>query len=136
MKKKKTIINIAMAVFLFFGLMATPVAVFADEYGLDVTAGAAGLNRYNSTPPVLVGSVIGAALSLVGIIFFILVVYGGVLWMTARGNEEQTKKALNTIIAASIGIIIVLSSYAITNFVLSSLEEGIDAPPTGGPPPE
>ena len=32
------------------------------------------------------GRIINAALTLVGIIFLLLMVYGGYLWMTARGN--------------------------------------------------
>ena len=49
--------------------------------------------------------------------------------MTARGNQEQEKKALDTILGAVIGIIIVLASYAITSFVFTSLGPG---GPVGG----
>ena len=49
-------------------------------------------------------------------------VYAGILWMTARGKEDQAKKAQSTIIAASVGLIIVLSSYSLTNFLFASLE--------------
>lgn len=93
-----------------------------DQYGLDRTAGSAGLTTVSSDVPTLIGNIVGTALSMIGVLFFILMVYGGFLWMTARGNEEQTTKAKNTITAAVIGIIIVLASYAITNFVFRSLQ--------------
>jgi hypothetical protein len=64
-----------------------------------------------------VGVIIQTALSLLGVIFLVLMVYGGFLWMTDRGNEQQVKRAQNLISAAVIGLIIVLSSYAISYFV-------------------
>jgi cytochrome bd-type quinol oxidase subunit 1 len=118
------IIRLIFTLIFTLGILLPATAIWADEYGLDATANAAGLDKFNEPPPVLAGNVIGAALSMIGVLFFILMVYGGILWMTARGNEDQSKKALNTIIAASIGLIIVLASYAITNFVLTSIETG------------
>lgn len=70
--------------------------------------------------PVVVGQLIGVGLSLISIVFFLLMLYGGIMWMTARGNDERTKKALEVIYAAIIGIIIVMSAYALTRYVLSS----------------
>lgn len=120
----KTKILILTSLILFGLLIWTGVSWTAGDYGLRETAGAAELTIYESSVPVLVGNVIGAGLSMIGVIFFGLMVYGGVLWMTARGNDEQTKKAKNTIIAASIGMIIVLASYAITSFVFESVQSG------------
>jgi hypothetical protein len=118
MLKKTTII-------LIFGLIMLPMAVFAQsgDYGLTETAGAAGLPSETSLPTI-VGNVIGTALSMIGVLFFVLMVYGGVLWMTARGDETVAKKALGTIIAASIGMVIILASYALTNFVFSTVAGG------------
>lgn len=63
------------------------------------------------------GLIIGSILSFIGVIFMILVIYGGFLWMTARGNEQQVEKAKTLIIQSVIGLIIVLSAYAITSLV-------------------
>ncbi len=63
------------------------------------------------------GILIGAILSFIGIIFMILIIYGGILWMTATGNEQQVTKAKGLIFQAVIGLIIVLSAYAITAFI-------------------
>lgn len=71
----------------------------------------------------IVSQIIQLALTLLGVIFLILMIYGGYLWMTARGNEEQTTKAKNAIVAAIIGIVIVLSAYAISYFVVKKLGE-------------
>lgn len=112
MKKFLALLSIAF-------VLVTPV--FA-QYGLDETAGAANL-RGESEPTVIVGRIIGAGLSLIGIVFFILTLYAGIIWMVARGNEESAKKAINTIIAAAIGMIITMSAYAITSFILEAANQ-------------
>lgn len=65
----------------------------------------------------IVGIAIGAALTLVGLFFLILMVYAGFLWMTARGESDQVDKARKIIVGSIIGLVIVLSAYAITVFV-------------------
>ena len=65
-----------------------------------------------------IGQAIQPALALVGVAFLALAVYGGFLWMTAKGNEEQVKKAQSILTSATIGAIIVLGAYAITRFVM------------------
>jgi len=60
-----------------------------------------------------VGIIISVFLSFLGIIFVILIIYGGYLWMTARGNEQQVEKAKDTLQKAIIGLVIILSSWGI-----------------------
>ena len=67
-----------------------------------------------------VGSFIEAALTMVGTIFFILMVYAGYIWMTARGEEERITKARDIIIAAIIGLALIVAAYAVTNFITST----------------
>lgn len=65
----------------------------------------------------IVGIAINAALTLVGLFFLMLMVYAGYLWMTARGESDQVEKAKKIIVGALIGLVIVVSAYAITVFV-------------------
>lgn len=69
----------------------------------------------------IVGIAVNAFLGLLGIIFIILILVGGAKYMTAAGNEERAKSALALIRHAIIGLIIVVSSYAIWNFLLENL---------------
>lgn len=117
----KKIFIVSLLVTIVVGFFCISNLVLADEFGLQTTAGAAGLMRGQQDLPTLAGNILGTALSFIGVLFFALMVFGGFMWMTARGNEEQTKKALNTITAAVIGLIIVLSSYTITSFVFKSV---------------
>ncbi|MEA3398204.1 MAG: hypothetical protein U9R06_00470 [Patescibacteria group bacterium] len=65
-----------------------------------------------------IADIIKTALSFLGVIFLILIIYGGFIWMTARGNEQQAEKAKNILIAAVIGLIIVVLAYAISYLVI------------------
>jgi hypothetical protein len=68
-----------------------------------------------------IATVIKAVLSLVGTVFLALTIYAGILWMTAAGNDEQVTKATGILKMAVVGLIIVMSAYAITYFVTSNL---------------
>lgn len=74
--------------------------------------------------PTAVGRLIGAVLSFIGVIFLVLMIYGGLTWMTARGNEAQVAKAKDLIQTAIIGLIIVLMAYAITAFIAGKIATG------------
>ena len=85
--------------------------------GLGITA----QEGYETIPasdiPTMIGRVVGVALSFIGIIFFVLMIYAGFSWMLARGNESEVQKAKSLIEAAIVGLVIVLSAYAITSFI-------------------
>ena len=66
----------------------------------------------------VVGGYIQGALALLGVIFLVLLVYGGYVWMTAHGNEEKVMTAKQLIIAAVIGLLIVVAAYAVTYYLL------------------
>ena len=70
---------------------------------------------------VIVGTVISAVLGVLGVIFLVLTVYGGYIWMIARGDEAKVEKAKSTMTNSIIGLVIVLAAYAITYFVLSKI---------------
>lgn len=67
----------------------------------------------------VVGTAINALLSLIGVAFLLLIVYGGVVLFQARGEESEVKKAQKIIEQGVIGLVIVLGAYAITKFVLN-----------------
>lgn len=70
-----------------------------------------------------VASIINVALGLLGIIAVVIVIYAGFLWMTAGGSDERVKQAKSWMIGGVIGLIIVLSAYAIARFIVGSLLE-------------
>jgi len=64
-------------------------------------------------------------LLLIGVIFVVLTVYAGALWMTSNGEEEKIKKAKATIVRAAVGILIVLSSYSVAIYVERKLLDAV-----------
>jgi amino acid transporter len=69
----------------------------------------------------IVGIGIQAFLGLLGMIFLVLILYAGYMWMIARGEEEKVEKAKDTLTRAVIGLIIVVGAYAISYFVIDKL---------------
>ena len=103
---------------------------FTENSGISETAVATGHDSQKlfSGPDSLftgIGLIINSALSLVGIIFFILLMYGGYLWMTAQGEEGQVDKSKNIIKSAIIGLIVTMSAFAISVFVMSAFGDNL-----------
>lgn len=96
---------------------APPVAVNVLD-SLKTTADTAEL-KTDSNLQTLLGRVLGAALALLGILFFGLTIYAGIKWMIARGNTGEVEHAKESLTNAIIGLIIVLIAYAITKFILA-----------------
>jgi hypothetical protein len=74
--------------------------------------------------PQVTGTIINGALSLIGIAFFGLMLWGGFIWMKARGNEQEVERAKNMVTNAILGIIVIAAAYTITSFVLTNLAPG------------
>lgn len=70
---------------------------------------------------VVIANIIRAVLGLIGIILVILIMYGGYLYMTAGGNDEQIGKAKAILKNAVIGLAIILAAYSIVLFVMKML---------------
>jgi hypothetical protein len=68
------------------------------------------------------GNVIKTVLGFMGIIAVGLVIYGGIVWMTAAGDDGKIEDAKKIIYSAILGLIIILFSYAITTFVLGAVK--------------
>ena len=66
-------------------------------------------------------SIINSLLTFVGILFFILIIYAGYLWMTARGNEEQVSKAKKITREAVVGLLIIILARLLTEFLLTQI---------------
>ena len=128
MAKHKKIICV-LAVLALFGLvnfvLAQPLdRTVANEITsqADATRGGAGYAAYGAGGiGQIVGLVIKAFLGLLGVIFIYLIVLAGYNWMTAAGDEQKVEKAKDQIKRAVIGLVIVVSAYAITYFVLQAM---------------
>ena len=96
------------------------------SFGLNTTAGDQGAGFTTVTKAEdaqknlnnAIGTIVNIALSLTGVVFLLMVVAAGDLWMTAGGNEEKITKARGMIFNGVVGIAIVYASYLAVSFVI------------------
>lgn len=102
-------------------VLILPYFVFAQNNAMDrlenIGTGGGYTQANETTVSEIIGTAVNAALGLLGVIFVILIIYGGYKWMTAAGNEEKSKEGTDIIRRAIIGLIIVAGSWAIWAFV-------------------
>ena len=122
MKKILSIIAASVSTFFFFLKTASAQLLTNTNSLQDMTNTVASKANYSNIDiGYLVARIILIALGFLGLIFVILMIVAGFRWMTAAGNEEEVKKAQGIIRTAIIGLVIVLTSYAITFFIMNAL---------------
>ena len=73
------------------------------------------------TVPIVIGRVIDAVLGVVGSLALVMFIYGGLVWMTAAGNEQSVTKGKNIVMWATLGLVVIFSSYALIRFVIGAI---------------
>ena len=72
----------------------------------------------------LQGNVIAILNAVIGVLSFVCVVViiiGGVTYMTSSGDTSKVKKAKDTILYGVIGLVVCVLAFAIVNFVISKI---------------
>lgn len=69
--------------------------------------------------------IISQFLIFLGVIAVFVLIYAGIQYVTAGGESEKAEKAKKTIMGAVIGIIIIVASYAIYNYTISTIAPGV-----------
>lgn len=121
-KKTALIVLLSLAVLFLFGGI-----VLAQETNVaGLTTGFAARAGFATTDiRVTIASIIRIVLGFLGIVAVAIIIYGGFIYMTAAGNEEKIAKAKRIIRDAVIGLLIVLASFAITQFIIGRLLAGM-----------
>lgn len=65
-------------------------------------------------------TVVNVLIFLIGAIAVIMIIIGGIRYVTSNGDANSTKGAKDTILYAVIGIIVAILAYAIVNFVIDA----------------
>lgn len=91
----------------------------SGNFGLDTTA--TNLPVAKSTLPTYLGKIINTVVAVLGSVLVALFIYGGVLYMTAAGNEKRVETAKTVLTYAVIGITIVFAAYIISKLVLTAI---------------
>ncbi|MBI4022836.1 hypothetical protein HY375_01580 [Candidatus Berkelbacteria bacterium] len=105
-------------------LLVPTTAIGASAAGTTTTGGTI---TQPTLPPgfqnlgALISRIFTIAAGIAGIVFLILFLIGAIQYLTAAGNEDNTKKARTLMLDAFVGLILVLAAWAIGTFVLSIL---------------
>ncbi len=117
---------ILLLLFNLFSPIITHAYDFAADSGLTTTGQSAGYPDKTTSPEIIAGEVIQAILSFLGIIFLAFMIYAGITWMTAQGDDQKSMKAKKIIETSITGIVIVLAAYAISYFIINYFRGTLD----------
>ena len=119
-----------------FGVFALPSQALATDsqiaavgFGLEKAADQANLTTSESLGS-RVGSILKVVFNILGIVFLLVVVVAGLMWMTAAGNEDIIRKSKQAIVAASIGFIIVALSGTLVEYFTTKARIAPTPPPS------
>ena len=95
--------------------------------GLDKTAGDLGLSKAGDGDPIsITANIVKFILGFLGLVFILLLMYGGFIRMTAQGSPEKIKSSTGIITSAIIGVFIILAAYGITVFVVGEIGRQVE----------
>jgi len=119
-KKINSFFTTSLILFILAPVSAL-AASLKDAGGFLSDTGGAVYNTDTTSLPEIIGTILNYILGFLGVIFLILTIYGGFLWMTAGGNEDQIKKGRKYLTNSIIGLAIVLAAYSLTFFVVTNI---------------
>ena len=109
-------------------VLLAPKATFAQALGEDELFGGIGSEEFageaglgTADLPSTIASIIRTMLGFLGIIAVVIILFGGFKWMTSGGNEDKVQEAKKLIISGIIGLVIVISAFAIASFVITQI---------------
>ena len=116
----KVILPVALAIVFCAAMLVPSVSALTLREGAEAA-------RCDECPSDLFGDngvfkqVTNTVLYIVGIIAVIMLIIGGIRYVISGGDSKKVTDAKNTVLYAIIGLVICFFSYAIVNFVITSL---------------
>jgi len=117
---KKIIKNWLVFILLGLGFLVAQ-QVLAQNFGLNAVGNGLGGSLSSSEPRILAGRIINIGLGFLGVIALGFIAYAGFLWLVSGGDEEKIRTARSILKNGVIGLVIILSSWAIATFIISRL---------------
>ena len=108
------------------------LAIVKTAYAQDIAA----IEKEKVAPYEDIGDILSAALQIslviAGLIVLLMVIMGGIQYMTSGGDKEEAQAAQKRITAALVGLVIVVSAYALAVIIEKvfgvSIVSGINLP--------
>ena len=131
---KKMLLSMMAAVMTIVGMAGiatmSPVYAVGDQYinGTDSTEGirpsglpGSGVEGNGDSLMDIVKNIINVVIGVVGVIAVLMMIIGGISFITSQGDASKVTKARNTILYGVVGLVVALLAFAIVNFVLSGV---------------
>ncbi len=126
--------KIAIGITILFLCFSFSGTVFAeantsDTFGLEAVGEDISISTETTDLRVTIVRIINIFLGFLGVIAVCIVLYGGFLYMTSGGDDEKIGTAKKLLINGVIGLVIILSAFAITTFIFSRLQDAVSGTP-------
>lgn len=112
---------------LISSAVLVPVVALAQNWGLNNLANSTDLGDQDLVETI--GKLINVILGFLGIIAFIIILFGGFKWMLSQGDETKIGEARKLMGAGVVGLAIVLASWAVAQFIINQLTTATGANP-------
>jgi hypothetical protein len=93
------------------------LAVHAQDETIDISPEGDFSNLANLDFPSIISGLIKLSLVVVALVFFAMLIWGGIRWITSRGDKTEVENARNQITNALIGLAIVFVAWAIVKLI-------------------
>jgi hypothetical protein len=124
--KVKRIITLATATLMMAFALAVPATIVANESTVYAVPSSVTQGINDTKPagaktdlPALLKQVTNILLFIIGAISVIMVIVGGLRYVTSAGDSNSVNGAKNTILYAVVGLVVAAIAYAIVNFVVT-----------------
>ena len=117
--KAKVLAAVMCLAVVFTAVSPVSLPVYADAKD-EVKKGADMTNSGGSAKqdlPDVITTIINVMLFIAGALAVIMIIYGGIRYITAHGDEKQVKVAKDTIVYSVVGLIIAILAYALVTFI-------------------
>lgn len=117
--KAKVLAAVMCLAMVFVAVSPVSLPVYADsrdeaQNGAKLVDGGSGSNQ---NLPDIITTIINVMLFIAAALAVIMIIYGGIRYITAHGDEKQVKVAKDTIVYSVAGLIIAILAYALVTFI-------------------
>jgi len=126
---KKMLLSVAAALLTVVGLGA--IATISPAYAVRCLDGSEGATlaecpeyediEQKGDLTSIVKTIINVIIGVVGFVAVVMMIIGGISFITSQGDAAKVTKARNTILYGVVGLIVAILAFAIVNFVLNSV---------------
>ena len=119
--KAKVLAAVMCLAMVFTAVSPVSLPVYADakdevKKGADMTSSGGSAKQ---DLPDIITTIINVMLFIAGALAVIMIIYGGIRYITAHGDEKQVKVAKDTIVYSVVGLIIAIIAYALVTFIFN-----------------